>query len=100
MIFALFHIAAFVFTITLDKDSSFLMSMFKWVPWFKWITLFGLILFCIDVIWYLVAMNDAQREKAALAHEVNTLKAKLFDLQEELSKKSAAQPPTNPPSKV
>lgn len=98
MIFALFHIGAFIFTVALDNNSTLLFSMVSWVPSFKWITFFGLLLICIDFIWYWVAIKEITREKAALTHEVNTLKAKLFDLQEELGKSSAAQRPLNPPA--
>jgi hypothetical protein len=44
-------------------------------------------------------MKDANREKAALTHEVNTLKAKMFDLQEAAGKSTTTtQRPTNPPA--
>ena len=45
-----------------------------------------------------VARRDEQIKtlKAALAQEVNTLKAKLFDMQEELTKLSSAQRAPNP----
>ena len=97
LIFALFHIAAFVFTVALGNDSGFLMSMFGWVPYFKWVTLAGVVLVLIDFIWSWVATKDRQRERDALSHEVNTLKAKLFDLQEEISKNASVQRPGPPP---
>src|SRR3989337_611693 len=98
MIFALFHIGAFIFTIVLDNNSSLLFRMVRWVPSFKWITLVGLVLVCIDFIWYLIAIKEIDREKEALAHEVNSLKAKLFDMQEAAAKNTADQRPLNPPS--
>lgn len=97
IIFASFHIGAFIFTLVLSRDSGFMMSMISWVPYFKWITLVGLALLLIDVIWSWVSVKDHDREKAALAHEVNTLKAKLFDMQEENTRRSASQGPVNPP---
>ena len=100
MIFALFHIGAFIFTVALDNNSTLLFRMVSWVPFFKWITFLGLVLVCIDFIWYWVAIKEINREKAVLAHEVNTLKAKLFDLQEAASKNSAAQRPLNSPSQA
>ena len=98
LLFALFHIGAFIFTVALGNDSGFLMSMFRWVPYFKWVTLAGVVFVLVDFIWAWIANKDRDREKEALAHEVNTLKAKLFDLQEEMTKSAAAQKPTNPPS--
>lgn len=97
LVFALFHIVAFIFTVALGKDSGFLMSMFTWVPYFKWVTLLGVFLVIIDFSWALVVNKDRQREKDALQHEVNTLKAKLFDMQEDASKRTSAEKPTIPP---
>lgn len=96
-IFLLFHIGAFVFTVILGNDSGFMMRMVGWVPYFKWITLIGVVLVTIDFVWALVTAKNRDRERAALTHEVNTLKAKMFDLQEEMGKKSAPKP-TPPPA--
>ena len=96
LLFALFHIGAFIFTLMLGNSSSFLMSMFSWVPYFKWVTLIGVLLVIVDFIWSWVSVKDNSREKAALSHEVNTLKAKLFDMQEEITKQSSVQKPVNP----
>lgn len=97
LIFALFHIGALIFTIKLGNDSTFLMSMFSWVPYFKWVTLLGVILVVVDFIWAWIVVSESNREKAALSHEVNALKAKMFDMQEQGTKTSPAQRPTNPP---
>lgn len=94
-IFALFHLSAFIFTIILDNNTSLLFKMVSWVPSFKWITLLGLIILIIDIIWALSIHRDEQREKAALQHEVNTLKAKMFDLQEAAK---LNPPPQKPPA--
>ncbi len=99
--FAVFHIVAFIFTVALGNDTSFLMSMFKWVPYFKWVTLIGVLLVLIDFIWSLKANRDHDRDKDALSHEVNTLKAKLFDLQENETRRassSSLQTPQPPPN--
>ena len=98
LIFALFHIGAFIFTVALGNNSTFLMSMFSWVPYFKWVTLLGVILVSIDFVWSWIQVKESSRERAALFQEVNTLKAKLFDLQEDLGKKTTVQRPTNPPA--
>lgn len=98
ILFALFHLGAFIFTVALGNDSRFLMSMFSWVPHFKWVTLLGVVLVIIDFAWTSIEAKDRNRERAALAHEVNTLKAKLFDMQEEVTRKASQRPPLNPPS--
>ena len=95
-IFAAFHLCAFIFTIVIENNSSMLFSMVKYVPWFKYGTLLGLILVIVDVIWSWIINRDSQKEKDALTHELNTLKAKLFDLQEEAAKPAQ---PQNPPAK-
>lgn len=98
LIFALFHIGALIFTIKLGNDSTFLMSMFSWVPYFKWVTLLGVILVIIDFIWAWIVVKESNRERAALSHEVNALKAKLFDMQEQVTKTASSAPrPINPP---
>ena len=98
LIFALFHVGALIFTIKLGNDSTFLMSMFSWVPYFKWVTLLGVILVVVDFIWAWIVVNESNREKAALSHEVNALKAKLFDMQEQMTKTASSAPrSTNPP---
>lgn len=98
LIFALFHIGAFIFTVALGNDSGFLMSMFSWVPYFKWVTLLGVVFVLIDFIWSWIAAKDRSRETEALSHEVNTLKAKLFDMQEDVTKKASTPKPINPPT--
>jgi hypothetical protein len=79
-------VGAFIFTVVLDNNTDLLFRMVSWVPYFKWITLLGVILIIADVIWSWIINRDSQREKAALILELNTLKAKLFDLQEASSK--------------
>jgi hypothetical protein len=97
LIFALFHIGALIFTIQLGNSSSFLMSMFSWVPYFKWVTLLGVVLMIIDFVWAIASAKESNRETSVLSQEVNTLKAKMFDLQEQMSKNTPSQRPLNPP---
>jgi hypothetical protein len=66
----------------LDNNTSLLFSMVQYVPLFKYVTLMGLVLLIVDFVWALRATKDLEKEKSALNHELNTLKAKLFDLQE------------------
>ena len=81
LVFLAFHVAAFIFTL-LIQNFEFLTSIFKHISLFKYITFFGIILIVADIIWSWIIGRDSQKEKAALTHELNTLKAKLFDLQE------------------
>lgn len=97
-IFAAFNLAAFIFTLILENNTSMLFSMVQYVPWFKYGTLLGLILVIIDVIWSWIINRESQKEKAALTHELNTLKAKLFDLQEEAKSASNLPKSTTTPT--
>jgi len=85
-IFAIFHIGAFLFTVMLDNNTSLLFSMVQYVPAFKYATLFGVLLIIGDFAWSWSATKEAEKEKSVLAKELNTLKAKLFDLQEAAKK--------------
>jgi hypothetical protein len=94
VVFAAFHVVAFIFTL-LIQDFDFMMKIFQHIKLFKFITFFGIVLIAIDFVWSWIVNRDSQKEKAALTHELNTLKAKLFDLQEvakaEAAKSAAAK---------
>jgi hypothetical protein len=64
------------------NDFGFLSQLLKLVSWMKWGAIFGLILLITDVVWDRMTAKENEKEKAALTHELNTLKAKLFDMQE------------------
>ena len=89
-VFAAFHIGAFVFTL-LMQDLNFLMKMFNYIGLFRYITFFGIVLIVADVIWSWTVDRDHRKEKDALTHELNMLKAKLFDLQETAKDSNAAK---------
>jgi len=94
LIFGVFHVFLVIFTFYVDSqkdDFNFLFKILSWMNIMKWGTVLGLILVSIDVIWSWIINRDSQTEKAALTHELNTLKAKLFDMQEAAQK---ATPPT------
>jgi len=90
IVFGVFHLGAFVFTVMLNNDTGLLFKMVSYVPMFKWVTLFGLLLLITDVVWSFILHRTATNEKAALTHELNTLKAKLFDLQEAAKKQAVS----------
>src|SRR5262245_35853820 len=90
IIFEVFHIGDFIFTI-LIQDFTFLTNIFQHIKLFKFISLFGIILLATDFVWSWIVNRDSQKEKAALTHELNTLKAKLFDLQEVAKAEAAAK---------
>src|SRR5215207_2433340 len=89
IVFATFHVVAFIFTL-LIQDLNFVMQMFQHIVFFKYITFLGIVLVATDFAWSWIVNSDSKKEKAALTHELNTLKAKLFDLQE-VAKADAAK---------
>lgn len=81
-VFAAFHLGAFIFTLILQSNTSLLLKMAGYVSTLKYVTLFGLILLVVDVVWAFKINRQVQQEKDALAHELNMLKARLYDIQE------------------
>ena len=95
-IFGAFHLFLVIFTFYVESqkdDFNFLFKILGWMNIMKWGAVLGLLLVIIDVIWSWIFNHDSQKEKAALTHELNTLKAKLFDLQEAAGK--ASMPPSS-----
>jgi hypothetical protein len=92
-VFGTFHLGAFIFTIILEGNTSLLFKLVSYVHTFKWITLLGLILLIADVIWSFTTSRTGSKEKSALTHELNTLKAKLFDAQETNRKHAVGSSP-------
>lgn len=96
-VFAVFHVFLVFFTFYVESnknDFSFLGQMLKMMAYLKYGALLGLFLLIADVIWDVMSSREHEREKATLTHEINTLKAKLFDLQE--TAKVSDRSKTNP----
>lgn len=84
-VFAAFHLFLVFFSIYVESnknDLGFMIEMLKWMSFMKWGAIFGLALLVLDVIWVYRSAGQNAKENAAVNHELNTLKAKLFDLQE------------------
>jgi hypothetical protein len=99
-VFGIFHVFLVFFTFYMDSnknDFSFLTQMLKLLSLMKYGAMFGLVLLTIDVVWDQITAREHEKEKSALSHEINTLKAKLFDLQEA---SKGVQRPVNPGSKA
>ena len=90
LIFLAFHVASFIFTLYI-QDFAFLTRIFDHIKSFKFITFFGLMLMVTDIIWTWIGTREVRKENDALKHELNTLKAKLFDLQEISRQQDAAK---------
>lgn len=95
--FGVFHLFIFIFSLYVDsqKDNlEFLFSLQRKIWLIKFGSFIGLILLAIDVIWILRGEREHVREKSRLDDEMTRLKAKLFDLQEGVSRKP--EPPKVP----
>lgn len=85
VIFGAFHLFLVFFSFFVESnrnDFSFLTTMLKMLPMLKWGAILGLVLLITDVVWDMKTSRENNKEKDVLTHEINTLKAKLFDLQE------------------
>lgn len=86
VVFALFHLFIFGFTAYMDSQKSnynFLFSMLNKLWLLKYGSLVGLLLLLIDFIWMRRDEKAFERERLKHENEMTTLKAKLFDLQED-----------------
>jgi hypothetical protein len=93
--FALFHLFIFFFSLYMDsqKDNiQFLLSMQKKIWMLKYGSFIGLVLLLVDVVWLIRGERTHNQERNQLETEMNTLKAKLFDLQEAAKKTGSRMP--------
>jgi hypothetical protein len=86
-IFAAYHLVVFLFTlyvkgIAKQQDFGSLMSLLPKVYIFFYGSLMGLLLFLADFIWSWRITKETTNNEEALRLENNTLKAKIYDLQE------------------
>lgn len=83
-VFAAYHAIAFIFTIWMGSTNSgsSLLGVLKYLGWFKWITLLGLLMVIADFTWLWLDSRNHKRELDAARVENNTLKAKVYDYQE------------------
>ncbi len=81
-IFGAYQLAAFIFTIVIDSNTSALFSMAGYVPVFKYAAFVGVLLIVVDFAWSWRQQAKAERETEEFRHENNTLKAKIYDLQQ------------------
>lgn len=85
LIFGIFHLFTFLSTLYLDTQSEnlgFLFKIQKYIPLMKYWALLGLVLIIIDMVMASFSQRTHQKDLEALEKENNTLKAKMFDLQE------------------
>jgi len=89
-----FHLVLVTFTFYVDAnkgDFQLLIRLLDWMSLFKYGSLIGLFLIIADVIWSWKSHQEFQKENEILNSEIKTLKAKLFDLQEDARKAQEQQ---------
>jgi prolipoprotein diacylglyceryltransferase len=82
-VFGFYHLSALVFTLFVEskkEDFSQLLNLFGKITLFKYGALIGLLLFIAEVIWSWLDSKKLEKEKEAMRHENNVLKAKVYDL--------------------
>lgn len=90
-IFAFFQVSIFLFTVYMDvnqNDTSLLFAILNKIWMLKYGALIGILLLATDIIWLMREERDQKRQRDQLQSEMNTLKAKLFDLQEAAKRQS------------
>ena len=81
-IFGAYQLAAFIFTVVIDSNTSALFSMAGYVSLFKYVSFLGLLLIIVDFVWSWRQLSKSKQEVEEFRHENNTLKAKIYDIQE------------------
>ena len=85
IIFSAFHLFIFFFSLYVDSEKNniqFLLSLQSKIWLMKYGSLIGIILLATDLAWDWTARRSFKNEKDKLNHEIDALKAKLFDMQE------------------
>ena len=99
LIFFLFHLGMFSFSLVVENfknDFDFLFGLHGYIPSLKFITLIGMLLFIIDFAWYNITLRSHNKELEHLKSEYNSVKAKLFNMQETIKEANVISDPQLP----
>lgn len=90
IIFGIYHLVTLFFVLFIEaqkEDLSLLYGLYSKIWMMRYGAMLGVLLFAIDFIWNWIETRNSGREKDVMRLENNTLKAKVYDLQ---------QPPAEP----
>jgi hypothetical protein len=90
IIFGAYHLVTLFFVLFIEaqkEDLGLLYSLYSKIWMMRYGALLGVLLFAVDFIWNWIETRNTGREKDVMRLENNTLKAKVYDLQ---------QPPAGP----
>ncbi|MCU0368611.1 MAG: hypothetical protein MUF39_07250 [Cyclobacteriaceae bacterium] len=85
IIFGVYHVIvlALISYIQLQKnDLNILLGLYSKISLMWFGSLLGVILFLIDFIWSWIETKSAEKNQGIMRHENNTLKAKIYDMQQ------------------
>ena len=88
--YLIFHVGLLIVSIYVNyksEDFEFLIRLREKIDLLIYVAIAGLILFMTDIIWVNISERNSSKEKEKLNNEINSLKAKMFDLQEASSQK-------------
>lgn len=91
-LFMFFQMGTSYITSKNQNNLSFLMEMKDYIPYMVYFSLAGVILFLFSFMVYQMDGMKAKKQITQLENDKNELKAKLFDMQEEISKSSVVKP--------
>ena len=91
-LFMFFQMGTSYITSKNHNNLSFLMEMKDYIPYMVYFSLAGVILFLFSFMVYQLDGMKANKQITQLENDKNELKAKLFDLQEEISKSTEPKP--------
>lgn len=105
VIYFLFHLALLIISIYVNyrsEDFEFLLWLRSKMALMVYVSAAGMLLYFITLMFIGMESRSHKKEKAVLEQEINSLKAKMFDLQEATGKAKAAPTtttttPTTPP---
>lgn len=95
IIFALFMFLQMGTSYITDKNQdnlAFLMEMKGYISYMLYFSLAGVVLFMLSFMVYQLDNIKSKKQIAQLENDKNELKAKLFDMQEEISKPTNSKP--------
>jgi hypothetical protein len=85
IIFGSYHLLTLFFIIFIEaqkEDLSLLYGLYSKIWVMRYGAMLGVLLFVTDFIWNWIENRNSGREKDVMRHENNTLKAKVYDLQQ------------------
>ena len=85
IIFGIYHLVTLIFVLFIEaqkEDLSLLYGLYSKIWVMRYGAMLGVLLFVTDFIWNWIETRNAGREKDVMRHENNTLKAKVYDLQQ------------------